>query len=106
MLNKLNSKTLKSILGFASIIGLVLLADASLAATNFEGAIAREAMTKASNEIKHIASLISYGIGAAGGLAAAFFILAKQNMGAGAIAVAASVAGVALPTMFASGALI
>ena len=67
---------------------------------------AQAALKAVQSEIGHIAKLISYGIGASGGIAAAFFILAKQNLGAGAIATTAAVAGIALPSMFASGALI
>ena len=83
-----------------------LYAFETLASNEFDGAKAQAALKAVQSEIGHIAKLISYGIGASGGIAAAFFILAKQNLGAGAIATTAAVAGIALPSMFASGALI
>lgn len=87
--------------------GLIsLYASETLASNEFDGAKAQAALKAVQSEIGHIAKLISYGIGASGGIAAAFFILAKQNLGAGAIATTAAVAGIALPSMFASGALI
>jgi|LauGreDrversion4_2_1035121.scaffolds.fasta_scaffold02239_9 hypothetical protein len=87
--------------------GLIFLyGSESLASNEFDGAKAQAALKAVQGEIGHIAKLISYGIGASGGIAAAFFILAKQNLGAGAIATTAAVAGIALPSMFASGALI
>lgn len=87
--------------------GLIsLYASETLASNEFDGAKAQVALKAVQSEIGHIAKLISYGIGASGGIAAAFFILAKQNLGAGAIATTAAVAGIALPSMFASGALI
>lgn len=87
--------------------GLIFLyGGETLASNEFDGAKAQAALKAVQGEIGHIAKLISYGIGASGGIAAAFFILAKQNLGAGAIATTAAVAGIALPSMFASGALI